>query len=135
MRPMSATFERSTLLATLLAAAVIQAACAANQPHLMDGADSISETTSANTVLHDGYLDETNSSDSIRAADYDAMFLEIHSHLTAELRELEKSGTAGTRLAEVQSIVITAEEFYLEGKPLIAIKLLTEAELLLKRVP
>jgi len=63
------------------------------------------------------------------------MFLEIHLDLTVELRELENSGKGGTRLAEIQSIVKTAEEFYLEGKPLVAIKLLTEAELLLRQVP
>jgi hypothetical protein len=69
------------------------------------------------------------------AADYDRLFLVIHSELSAELRELEKSGRGGTRLAEIQSIVKTAEEFYLEGKPLVAIRLLTEAELLLRQAP
>jgi len=61
------------------------------------------------------------------------MFLEIHSDLTAELRELEDAGKGGARLAEIQSIVKTAEEFYLEGRPLMAIRLLTEAELLLRQ--
>ena len=68
-----------------------------------------------------------------QSTDYDRMFIEIHSYLTAELAELEKSGKGGTRIAEVQSIVKAAEEFYLEGKPLVAIKLLTEAELLLRQ--
>ena len=74
------------------------------------------------------------SPDSSQYADYDRMFLEIHSVLTSEIRELEKKGKGGTTLAEVQSIVETAEEFYLEGKPLTAIRLLTEAELLLRQI-
>jgi hypothetical protein len=67
--------------------------------------------------------------------DFDRMFLEIHAGMTEELLKIEKSGKGGTRLAEIQSIVITAEEFYLEGNPLVAIRLLTEAELLLRQLP
>ena len=48
--------------------------------------------------------------------------------------KLEKTGKGGTSLIEIQSIVKAAEEFYLEGKPLVAIKLLTEAELLLRQI-
>ncbi len=114
---MSARYLRSTARAAVMLAATILVACAVNSPPPPSG-DGESAISADNP-------------DSL-AADYDRMFLEIHSDLTAELRELEKSGKDGTRLAEIQSIVKTAEEFYLEGKPLFAIKLLTEAELLLR---
>jgi hypothetical protein len=63
------------------------------------------------------------------------MFLENHARLVSELLEIEKTDRNGTRLAEIRSIVQTAEEFYLEGNPLIAVRLLIEAELLLRQAP
>jgi hypothetical protein len=112
MRSVSAGYLRSTARAAVVLAATILAACAVNSPPPPDGGGESSDSTEV---------------------DYDRMFLEIHSGLTAELLELERSGKGGARLAEIQSIVMAAEEFYLEGKPLIAIKLLTEAELLLRQ--
>lgn len=114
---MSARYLRSTARAAIVLAATILVACAVNSPPPPsgDGESSIA-------------ADNPDSS----TADYDRMFFEIHSNLTAELHKLERSEKDGTRFVEIQSIVKTAEEFYLEGKPLIAIKLLTEAELLLR---
>jgi hypothetical protein len=82
-----------------------------------------------------GHSPSTHPIDSAGGADYDEMFLEIHMNIMGELAELEKTEGKNPELIEIQSMVKTAEEFYLEGRPLIAIKLLTEAELLLKQVP
>lgn len=112
MRSVSAGYPRTAALAAAVLAAVTIAACASNSPPPPSGSGESSDSASA---------------------DYDRMFLEIHSDLTAELRELEDAGKGGARLAEIQSIVKTAEEFYLEGRPLMAIRLLTEAELLLRQ--
>jgi hypothetical protein len=105
----------------MLAATILVACAADSPPHPSGGGESASDAISA---APDSSI-----------ADYDRLFIEIHSELSARLGELEKSGRSGTRLAEIQSIVKTAEEFYLEGKPLVAIRLLTEAELLLRQAP
>ena len=117
---MSARYLRSTACAAVMLAATILAACAVNSPPPPSGGGE----SSVDTIS----VDHPDSA----AADYDRMFLEIHADLTKELVKLEGSGKGGTGLAEIQSIVKAAEEFYLEGKPLFAIRLLTEAELLLR---
>ncbi len=133
---MSARYMRSTARAAVLLAATNLAACAVNSPPSPSGGgESVIDTIAVNVQSPDSVYFTADHPDSSATADYDRMFLEIHSDLTVALRELEKSGKGGTRLAEIQSIVKTAEEFYLEGKPLIAIKLLTEAELLLRQAP
>jgi hypothetical protein len=116
-------------------AATIMVACAANSPSPPSGDGEFAiDTTAIYIQSPDSVYFTVDSSDS-SAADYDRMFLEIHADLTEKLRKLEKSDNDRTRLAEIQSIVKTAEEFYLEGKPLFAVKLLTEAELLLRQAP
>ena len=136
MRSLSARYLRSTARAAVLLAATILAACAVNSPPPPSGGgESVFDTIAVNVQSPDSVYFTADPADSSVAADYDRMFLEIHLDLTGKLRELDNTGNAGTRLAEIQSIVITAEEFYLEGKPLIAINLLTEAELLLRQVP
>ncbi len=132
---MSARYLRSTARAAIMLAATILVACAVNSPPPPSGGgESDIDTLSAATRSPDSNYFAADYPDSL-TADYDRMFLEIHSGLVAELQGLEKGGRGGTRLAEIQSIVKAAEEFYLEGKPLIAIKLLTEAELLLRQAP
>ena len=121
MRSVSVRYLRSTARAAIPLAATILAACAVNSPPPPSGGGE----SSIDTVLTD-HPDSTT-------ADYDRMFLEIHVDLSKELMKLEKTGKGGTSLIEIQSIVKAAEEFYLEGKPLMAIKLLTDAELLLRQ--
>ena len=124
---MSVRYLRSTARAAGMVAATILVACSVKSPPPPSGSgESAVDSISSGPVAE--YPDSA-------AADYDRMFFEIHSELTAELRKLEKAGKGGTRLAEIQSIVKSAEEFYLEGNPLVAIKLLTEAELLLRQAP
>ena len=131
---MSARYLRSTARAAILLAATNMAACAINSPPPPSGGgESVIDTIAVSVQSPDSVYFTADHPDSLAAADFDRMFLEIHLDLTVELRELENSGKGGTRLAEIQSIVKTAEEFYLEGKPLVAIKLLTEAELLLRQ--
>ncbi len=133
---MSARYLRSTARVAVLLAATHLAACAANPPPSPSGGgESVTDTIAVNVQSPDSVYFTAEHQDSSATADFDRMFLEIHSDVTVELRELENSYKDGTRLAEIQSIVKTAEEFYLEGKPLVAIKLLTEAELLLRQAP
>jgi hypothetical protein len=133
---MSAGRLRSTARAAILLAATTLAACAVNSPPSPygDGLDlSRPEYSDSLSSIDNSAIPDL--SDSAAGAGYDRMFLEIHSEVAAGLKELEKTGGNKVRSAEIQSIVKTAEEFYLEGKPLLAIKLLTEAELLLRQVP
>jgi hypothetical protein len=142
MRSVSARYLRSTARAAVLLAAMNLAACAVSSPPPPSGGG---ESSSDTIPVHGDSTDSTYASPDgsyaipvlpdTSAADYDRMFIEIHAGLVRELRELDKTGRNGTRLAEIQSIVKTAEEFYLEGNPLVAIRLLTEAELLLRQVP
>ena len=125
---MSAGYLRYTAQAALLLAATTLVACAVNSPPPPSGGGE----STFNTIQTGSQSPESQDSS---AADYDRMFLEIHADLVVELSKLEKAGKGGTRLAEIRSIVDTAEEFYLEGKSLVAIRLLTEAELLLRQSP
>ncbi len=142
---MSAIYLRSTACAAILLATTL-VACAVNSPPSPSGGGESSIYTNENAGTAGTGSESPDSAYSMpdsmyftvdypdsSAADYDRMFLEIHTDLAGKLMEIEKTGKGGTRLAEIQSIVKTAEEFYLEGKPLIAIKLLTEAELLLRQ--
>jgi len=132
---MSARYLRLTARVAVMLAVTIMVACAANSPPPPSGGGEFAiDTTAIYIQSPDSVYFTLDSSDS-SAADYDRMFLEIHADLTEKLRKLEKSNNDRTRLAEIQSIVKTAEEFYLEGKPLFAVKLLTEAELLLRQAP
>jgi hypothetical protein len=135
MRSVSVRYLRSKARAAVLSAVTILVACAVNSPPPpSEGGESDLDTILTDIESIDRSMVTQDSPDS-SAADYDRLFLEIHSDLTARLRELGKTGKDGTRLAEIESIVKTAEEFYLEGKPVVAIKLLTEAELLLRLAP
>lgn len=132
---MSARYLRLTARVAVMLAITIMVACAANSPSPPSGDGEFAIDTTALYIQSSDSLYFTVDSPDSSVADYDRMFLEIHMDLTDKLRKLEKSNNDRTRLAEIQSIVKTAEEFYLEGKPLFAVKLLTEAELLLRQAP
>ncbi len=73
--------------------------------------------------------------DSLEAAQYERIFVETHARLIREINTEAKSELDGATLLEIRSIVEIAEEFYLQGNPLLAVKLLTEAEMLLRQTP
>jgi hypothetical protein len=122
MRPVRERRGRPAQWVPPLIAAAVLAACAAGPQPPGTGAGATDTIISAAAA--------PSPSDSV---EFDRLFLEIHSNLVLELSRLEKSGEDGTTLAEIWSFVRTAEEFYLEGRPLAAIQLLTEAELLLRQ--
>ena len=73
--------------------------------------------------------------DSAGSVDHDAWFVEIHADLVRRTDLLEQTAPGDPRLPEIRSIMETAEEYYLEGRTLTAIRLLTEAEALLNTDP
>ena len=73
--------------------------------------------------------------DSLDNEPYDYMFLEIHSEIMRRIDELEATGEKNSRIIEAKAIISIAEEVYLEGNPVLAIKLLSEAELILRQAP
>ncbi len=73
--------------------------------------------------------------DSLDTAAYEDLFVEIHADIVRELARREKNGRPSMAVVEARSIVKIAEEIYLEGNHLLAIKLLHEAELLLRQAP
>jgi len=73
--------------------------------------------------------------DSLETATYEDLFVEIHADIVRELARREKNGRPSMAVVEARSIVKIAEEIYLEGNHLLAIKLLHEAELLLRQAP
>lgn len=78
---------------------------------------------------------DTAWADTAGAVDYDMWFVEIHADLVRKTNLLAQSAPGDPRLAEIRSIMETAEEYYLEGRTLTAIRLLTEAEALLRTDP
>jgi hypothetical protein len=73
--------------------------------------------------------------DSLDSEPYDYMFFEIHSEIMRRIDELEAKGEKNSRIIEAKAIISIAEEVYLEGDPVLAIKLLSEAELILRQAP
>jgi len=73
--------------------------------------------------------------DSAGTAGLELMFGELHAYLVGELGAPRRPEKVDALLAEVRSIIEAAEEFYLEGETLTAIRLLTEAEVLLRTNP
>ena len=71
-------------------------------------------------------------SDSLTASAYEKRFIEMHGRLLAKI-----GGSKGNDpdIIEAGTIVEIAEEFYLQGDTLLAIRLLTEAETLLRQIP
>lgn len=73
--------------------------------------------------------------DSLETAQYELIFMEKHSRLMREIAPGAPTKLDRTTLLEMESVVEIAEELYLQGNLLLAIKLLTEAEMLLRRTP
>lgn len=73
--------------------------------------------------------------DSLDSEPYDYLFLELYSEIMRRIGELEEKEEKNSRLIEVRAIITIAEEVYLEGDPVLAIKLLSEAELILRQAP
>ena len=62
-----------------------------------------------------------DSADSLNADSYENMFVEIHGRV---LRKIDESKGADPAIIEARTIVEIAEEFYLQGNTLLAIKLM-----------
>jgi len=73
--------------------------------------------------------------DSLETAQYELIFMETHGRLMREIEPGAPTKLDRTTLLEIESIVEIAEEIYLQGNILLAIKLLTEAEMLLRQTP
>jgi hypothetical protein len=112
MRPLMRWFAAS--LVSLLAVS-----CATSRPA------SIPEPVGADSLFFP--------SDSLEAAAYDNIYIELHAGLVKELGEREKSGGADTRLVEARSLVAASEELYLRGMFGAALRLLDEASRTLRQ--
>ena len=73
--------------------------------------------------------------DSLTLQPHDELFAQMHTDILRAIDQRAEKGGENIRLIEAQSIVIIAEELYLEGNTYLAIKLLCEAELLLRLTP
>ncbi len=73
--------------------------------------------------------------DSTETASYDLLFVQLHTDVLAEIGKQAGKGHTETSLVEIRSIIEAAERIYLEGKYIVAIELLTEAEELLRNIP
>ena len=77
-------------------------------------------------------IDQIDSTDSV---ELERIFIDSHSRILGEITRLERSTQHDVNLIEIKSIVIIAEEVYLQGNVMLALNLLTEAELLLRQTP
>jgi hypothetical protein len=66
---------------------------------------------------------------------YEDLFLDIYARVLEELKARKRPDIEDMALIEARSMVKIAEEVYLEGKVFLAVKLLSEAELLLRQAP
>ncbi|MCK4351092.1 MAG: hypothetical protein KAX13_09540 [Candidatus Krumholzibacteria bacterium] len=73
--------------------------------------------------------------DSLYIPSYDFLFIQLHTDIIKELQRLEVEHQSSARLIEARSVVRTAEQIYLEGNYIVAIKLLTEVKEILRTVP
>jgi len=71
----------------------------------------------------------------MEVASYDFLFIQLHADILAEIEKRASKRHTETSLIEIRSIVEAAERIYLEGKHIVAIELLTEAEELLRNIP
>ncbi|MBU8923135.1 MAG: hypothetical protein KOO63_15055 [Bacteroidales bacterium] len=106
-------------LPTIMALLIVLAGCAQAPPAF----DDISSTH---------LIDLADSTDSV---ELEKIFIDSHSWILGEIARREGSQARDTDLIEIKSIVIIAEEVYLQGNIVLAVKLLTEAELLLRQTP
>jgi hypothetical protein len=77
--------------------------------------------------------DAVADADSLKDSAYDAYFIEIYGEVLDELGRRERDGPADVHVIEARSIVDIAEGVYLEGNTVLAIKLVEEAQQLLRR--
>jgi len=68
-------------------------------------------------------------------APYDFLFVQLHADILAEIGRRAGKGHTEASLIEIRSIVEAAERIYLEGKYIVAVELLTEADELLRNIP
>jgi hypothetical protein len=66
---------------------------------------------------------------------YEDLFMDIYARVLEELKAREQQDEDEMALIEARSMIKIAEEVYLEGKIFLAVKLLSEAELLLRQAP
>jgi len=68
-------------------------------------------------------------------ASYDFLFIQLHADILAEIGRRAGKDRTEARLIEIRSIVEEAERIYLEGKYIVAVELLAEADELLRNIP
>ena len=73
--------------------------------------------------------------DSTETAPYDLLFIQLHTDILAEIGRRAGKDHNEPSLIEIRSIVEAAERIYLEGKYIVAVELLTEADELLRNIP
>lgn len=71
----------------------------------------------------------------METASYDFLFVQLHTDILAEIGRRAGKDRTEPSLVEIRSIIEAAERIYLEGKYIVAIELLTEAEELLRNIP
>jgi hypothetical protein len=111
---------KSIATATIVAAVSVLAACTASPP---SGSVPVGETADAAAV------------DSLGGGSYEELFIDLHGEIVRKLDRSPGDRNKDIVLIEVQSIVTIAEEMYLEGNIQLAVKLLREANLLLRQTP
>ena len=68
-------------------------------------------------------------------ASYDFLFIQLHADILAEIGRRASKDHTEARLIEIRSIIEEAERIYLEGKYIVAVELLAEADELLRNIP
>ena len=71
----------------------------------------------------------------METASYDFLFIQLHTDILADIEKKASTDRTKPGLIEIRSIVEAAERIYLEGRYIVAIELLTEAEELLRDIP
>ena len=77
----------------------------------------------------------TADTDSLREVSYEELFLDLHTELLRKIESSTPRRYENMALIEARSILMVAEEMYLEGNVPLAVQLLREADLLLRQTP
>ncbi|HSG29044.1 MAG TPA: hypothetical protein VLA34_11230 [Candidatus Krumholzibacterium sp.] len=83
-------------------------------------------------ISEPGIPDDTQASEEV---DLEDLFVELHGGMLDLIRQFENEGGDEDLIIELKSIVQIAEETYLRGNLLLAVRLLKEAELLSRQNP